>query len=171
MSQDSIREALDKTAAMLTANPDHARGKNVPATASYDGGMKFTITGPNGEKVESDMPGSFGGSASAPPPGWMLRAALASCLGSVIAMRAARLGMAIDKLDVRVESESDNRGMLGLDDRVPAGLSALRARVHIAAKDVARGELEALVRWADEHSPVSATLRPALAETIEVVVE
>jgi uncharacterized OsmC-like protein len=171
MSQQVIGAALDKAAAMLVAQPQSACRKNAPATASYDGGLKFSISGPNGEEAESDMPGGVGGSGSAPAPGWMLRAALASCTGSLIAMRAAKLGIAIDKLDVQVDSDSDDRGLLGLDDSVSAGLSNLRASVRIRSQGVQAAELEALVRWADRHSPVSCTLRPALAQDIDIVVE
>lgn len=44
----------------------------------------------------------------------------------MIAMRAARLGINFSKLKFAIESEGDNRGMLGLDDRISAGMSGLR---------------------------------------------
>ena len=84
-------------------------------------------------------------------------------------MRAAQLGIDLTALDVTVESESDNRGMLGLDQRISAGLSGLRARVSLRADNATPAELEDLVRWGDAHSPVACTLREALAGEIDVI--
>lgn len=170
MSMQVIHDAMEKAAATIAADPQKARVKNAPATASYAGGLKFSVTGPNGETVDTDMPKTLGGDSSALAPGWLLRAALASCTGTVIAMRAAQLGIALTRLDVTVESQSDNRGMLGLDDAVSAGFSGLRMRVHIGAAEATPAELEAIVCWADAHSPVACTLRQALSGEIDIVV-
>jgi hypothetical protein len=86
-------------------------------------------------------------------------------------MRAAKLGIELEKLDVSVESQSDNRGLLGLDAGVSAALTGLRALVHISAVNASKIQLESLARWGDDHSPVACTLRSALAGKIEVVVE
>jgi uncharacterized OsmC-like protein len=113
----------------------------------------------------------MGGAASAPNPGWVLRAALASCTATAIAMRAARLGIDLTALEVTVESHSDNRGLLGLGDDVPAGLASLTTRVKIGAGDVPADRLRELAEWGDGHSPVACTARtaPGFALEIEVV--
>ena len=59
---------------------------------------------------------SVGGTATAPSPGWLLRAAEASCVTTLIAMRAAVLGVTLETVEVTVDSELDDRGMLGMDD-------------------------------------------------------
>jgi uncharacterized OsmC-like protein len=171
MSEQAIREAMDNAAKVIAANPDKARVKNASATASLKDRLTLSVTGPNGEAVETDMPKGIGGGGCVPQPGWLMRAALASCTGTVIAMRAAKLGIALEKLDVIVESQSDNRGLLGLDHDVPAAMIGLRAVVRIRAANASRDQLESLVRWGDAHSPVACTLRSALAAEIEVVVE
>jgi uncharacterized OsmC-like protein len=119
--------------------------------------------------VETDMPKGIGGGGRVPQPGWLLRAALASCTGTAIAMRAAKVGIALEKLDVSVESQSDNRGLLGLDNGISAALIGLRTIVHVRAANATRDQLESLVRWGDAHSPVACTLRSALAAEIAVV--
>jgi uncharacterized OsmC-like protein len=111
----------------------------------------------------------MGGAASGPNPGWLLRSALASCTATVIAMRAAKLGITLNTLEVSVESESDNRGILGLDESISAGLGAVRSKVKIAA-NAEPGSLSELVRWADAHSPVSCTVRDALSCSLEIEV-
>jgi len=169
MPEQSIREAIDNVSKAIVANPDKARIKNATAVASLKDGLAFAITGPKGEAVLTDMPKAIGGGGGVPQPGWLLRAALASCTGTVIAMRAAQLGITLDKLEVNVDSESDNRGLLGLDEKVSAALSDLRTVVNVRAVNASPADLKALVQWADTHSPVACTLRSALAANIEVV--
>jgi hypothetical protein len=83
-------------------------------------------------------------------------------------MRAARLGINLSKLEVAVESEGDNRGILGLDDGISAAMSALRTTVQIAADNAGPEQLEELVRWSDKHSPVGCTVREASKNTLIV---
>ena len=170
MTVGTIREAQEKFANTIAQDPTRARVKNSPATASLEHGLKIRVTGPRGEAVETDMPAAVGGAGSAANPGWLLRAGLASCTATVIAMRAAKLGVALDTLEVSVESESDNRGMLGLDEKVSAGLGDLRTHVRIGAAGVDGAQLQEIVRWADAHSPVACTLREAGEGKLDVEV-
>jgi uncharacterized OsmC-like protein len=171
MSTASIREAIEKTSRTLTEQPEKARSKNVPATARLLDGLRCEVTGPNGETSRTDMPPAMGGTASAPNPAWFLRAALASCTATAIAMRAAKLDVNLTTLEVTVESYSDNRGILGLDDKISAGLSSLATRVKIGASDASADRLRELAEWGDCHSPVACTARipPSYALEIEVV--
>lgn len=164
----TIAEAIAKLSKTLTDQPEKARTKNAAATASLQDGLQFLVTGPAGEKILTDMPAPMGGAASAPNPGWLLRAALASCNATVIAMRAARLGVTLEKLEVTVDSDSDNRGILGLDDRVTAGLLSLRTKVRIGAKGAAPAQLRELVARAEAHSPVGCTIRQAPSAKTEI---
>lgn len=157
MSVTQIREAIEKVSKVLAEKPEKARIKNPSATAVLADGLKCEVTGPAGEKLQTDMPAGVGGGASAPNPGWLMRAALASCNATCIAMRAARFGVNLSKLEVTVASESDNRGMLGLDENVSAGLQDLRVHVRVSAPGTPAPELSELVRWACSHSPVGCT--------------
>lgn len=169
MSTAQIREAIEKVSKVLTEQPEKARIKNPPATASLVDGLKCRVTGPGGENLQTDMPAGVGGGGTAPNPGWLMRAALASCNATCIAMRAAKHGVNVAKLEVTVSSESDNRGMLGLDENVSAGLQHLRIHVRISAPGTSAEELGGLVRWACSHSPVGCTDAPSA--TVEVQVE
>ena len=171
MSEVNINEAIEKTSRMLAEQPEKAKSKNVPATARLLDGLRCEVTGPNGETLHTDMPPAMGGAASAPNPGWVLRAAVASCTATVIAMRAARLGIDLTTLEVTIESYSDNRGLLGLDDKISAGLSSLQTRVKIGAADAPADHLREIAQWGDCHSPVACTTRipPGFALEVEVV--
>ena len=72
------------------------------------------VEGPDGHSTATDMPRSVGGANGAPSPGWLFRAALASCEGTLIAMRAAQAGIDLSLLEEVVDSESDDRGILGM---------------------------------------------------------
>lgn len=102
-------------------------------------------------------------------PGWLLRGALASCTATVIAMRAAKLGIALQALEVSVESESDSRGILALDDKVSAALGSVRTKVKVRG-DADAATLRELVAWAEAHSPVGCTVRQPAACSLEVEV-
>lgn len=167
MPTSEIREAIERTSAAIAADLSKARSKNAPATARLVEGLQCEVTGPRGEKAITDMPPAMGGAASGPNPGWLLRAALASCTATVIGMRAAKLGVELQALEVLVESESDNRGMLGMDDTISAGIGGIRTRVKIAG-NAPRETLRDIVTWADAHSPVGCTMRQAVGCSLEV---
>lgn len=170
MSNSGIKEAIEKTAGIFSADPKKAYNRNAPLTIRLGEGLQCRIELPNGKEFATDMPPPMGGQASGPNPGLLLRMGLGSCLATVIAMRAATLGITLDTLEVSVESESDSRGLLGMDG-VSAAMSALRSKVKIAARGVPQERLRELVAWADAHSPVGCTVRnpPPLALEIDVV--
>jgi uncharacterized OsmC-like protein len=170
VTNTAVRNAIDKLARLLAQEPEKGRAKSVPATAVLDDGLKVSVTGRHGESVSTDMSPALGGGGSAPNPGWLLRAAMASCHATVIAMRAAHTGVTLTRLEVTVSSESDVRGMLGTDDGVSAGLSGLRTHVKIGAVDATVDRLREIVQWADEHSPVGCTIRQSPTTAIEIEV-
>jgi uncharacterized OsmC-like protein len=170
MDNSTIATALDSLSKVFEANPEKAYAKYARATATLLNGLKCRVTGPSGEQIETDMPGSMGGGGSSPNPGWFFRASLAACCSTMIAAQAARLGIVLTELEVTVTGEGDHRGMLGVDDKISAGHSAIRTEVRIVAPDASGEQLEQLVRWADEHSPVGCTVRNAPSSTLIVSV-
>lgn len=163
-----IRESLTKLAETLSKNPEKARVKNIPATALLEHGLRCRVTGPGGEIIHTDMPAGMGGDASAPNPAWFMRAALASCNATRIAMQAAEQGINLTNLEVSVSSETDSRGLLGLDENVSAAMRPLHVQVKISAADASAEDLKKLVEWACSHSPVACT--DANAATLDVQV-
>jgi uncharacterized OsmC-like protein len=164
----SIAEAVSGASRYLSEHPDEARYRDSSARAQLTSGLAVEVTGPGGERLVTDMPRAIGGGASAPSPGWMLRAAAAACVASLIAIRAAATGLGIGPVEVEVDSESDDRGILGLDTAIPAGALSIRVAVSIDAPGVDRSAVEALVEWAVEHCPVTDTIARAVPISIEV---
>jgi len=166
----SISAALETLAGLISEDPSKARAKAVPATARLLEGLRCEITGSKGAPVYTDMPAAMGGAASAHAPGWLFRAAIASCAATTIAMRAARVGLSLSVLEITVDSESDQRGILGLDERVSAGFTSMRMRVKIGAEGADPAQLRELVEWGDAHSPVGCTVRRSPLSEIEIEV-
>lgn len=165
---NKIQDAIGKARAYLLANPEKARSRDSAATASIESGLRCRVSGPNGWALLSDMTPGVGGDGSAPSPGWLMRAAHASCDATLIAMKAAEEGIALSRLEVVVDSESDDRGLLGMSDEVPAGPMSTHVRISVAASGVSEERLREIVAWAREHSPVDDAMARAVPVTVDV---
>jgi uncharacterized OsmC-like protein len=170
MQSNDIGKAVKSVERYLQSQTSPGPRADAPATASIEDGLKCRIEGPDGSVIYTDMPKSVGGSATANSPGWHLRAALASCDATLLAMRAARLGLKLDSIEVRVEATSDGRGMF-LDDNISPGSAAMRLTFKLGASGVRQELIEELVHWVEQHSPVAADITRAveLSSDIELL--
>jgi uncharacterized OsmC-like protein len=166
-----IRAAIEGANAYLTEHPDEARYTDSLATARVSSGLAVRVEGPNGEVLETDMPAAVGGGGSAASPGWFLRASVAACVASLATMRAAQLGLEGFSCEVDVDSESDDRGILGLDASVPGGPLSMRIHLRLTASGVGLDRLEEVAVWAVEHCPSSDAIRRAVPVHVEVTGE
>jgi uncharacterized OsmC-like protein len=164
----SIADAVQGASTYLTEHPDEARYRDTVASARIDDGLVATVTGPSGERLTTDMPAGIGGTATAPSPGWLMRAAAASCVASLIAIRAASTGVTIGAVEVDVDSESDDRGILGLDPAIVAGALSVRVVVRLEGTGPDEAGRRALVDWAVAHCPVTDTIGRAVPLSVEV---
>jgi uncharacterized OsmC-like protein len=92
-----------------------------------------------------------GGTNAGPSPG-VLGPALGSCLAVGSAMRAARLGVQIDTLEVRVEADYDSRGELDVSDSVPPGYTQVRYHVKVSSP-APEADVRRVIDTADRYSP------------------
>ena len=168
MSQ--IRDAVAGAGDYLREHPDEARYRDSHARARLSNGLRVEVEGPGGERLSTDMPRAIGGGASVPSPGWYFRAAAASCVASLIGIRAAMVGLelAAETVSVTVDSESDDRGILGRDGETPAGALSMRVAVSLTAVSVEKSAFEEVVRWAVDHCPVTDTARRATPIELEI---
>ena len=156
----NVRSALSKAAA--------GPGPDRPAVAVIEDGLRCRAEGGAGWVIVTDMPAALGGGGSAPTPGWLIRAALASCAATTIAMRAAELEIPLSRLEVTAESETDMRGLLAVGNGVHPGPARARLRVEVEAEGIDPKGLEELVGWADSHSPVGDCVRRAVPFEVEI---
>jgi uncharacterized OsmC-like protein len=170
MTREEMRDKIQGAIEYLNANPQEARYTDSPATArlAHPETLKVEVTGPNGAAITTDMPPSVGGANSAASPGWYLRAAEASCVATLIAMRAAHQLIELAQIEVTVDSESDDRGILGADLYTPAGPLRTRVAVKLRAVGADESQLRKIVDWAVEHCPVTDAVRRAIPMTVEL---
>ena len=164
---DAIRAAIEGASVYLAEHPDEARYTDSLATAHVEEGLRIRVNGPGGEILTTDMPGAVGGGSAAPSPGWFLRAAVAACVTSLAVMRAAQLGIEGFTCEVEVDSESDDRGILGLDASVPGGPFSMR--IGVRSTGALSDRLEEIAHWAVEHCPVSDAVRRAVPLSIDLL--
>ena len=165
---DAIRSALEEVAGYLGEHPEAGAEPDTAATAVLVDGLRCRVDGPAGE-LTTDMATSLGGGGGAPSPGWLMRAALASCDATIIAMEAARAGIELTHLAVTVVSESDNRGVLGVGDGVPPGPLSVRVRIELAASNADEEALRELVERAESRSAVADAIKREIALTTDVI--
>jgi len=167
MASEDIREAVSKVVSHFLAHPGDALSEDQPAKAVLEAGLRFNVRGPGSWSVTTDMTPALGGGGTAPSPGWLRRAAQAACEATMIALRAAHEGFALEQLEVEVGSVSDDRGMLGVAE-VPAGPTESWARITVSARGVAPEKLRQVVEWAEAHSPVTDALSRAVPHRLDV---
>ena len=83
-------------------------------------------------------------------------------------MRAAVRAIELSSLEVVADSESDDRGILGIDDATPAGPLRIRLRVRIVSSRASEAELKQVVDWGERHCPVSDAARRAVELSVEI---
>lgn len=167
MSNSRIAEAITSAKAYLSAHPDEARYRDSVASAVVEDGLRVRVTGLDGSSLVTDMVTGVGGTASGPSPGWLFRAAYASCAATLIVMRAAEQGVVLSGLEVDVDGESDDRGILGVADEVPAGPISMRVTVRAeSAQD--EESVREIVMWGLKHCPVDDAVRRPVPVELDV---
>jgi uncharacterized OsmC-like protein len=163
-----IRDSIFNVRSVLASKLDAGPAPDRPAVAVMEDGLRCRAEGGDGWAIVTDMPAAVGGGGAAPTPGWLIRAALASCAATTIAMRAAELDIVLTELEVTAESETDMRGLLDVGDGVDPGPAMALLRVRLAADGADEQQLAELVEWADAHSPVGDCVRRAVPVELEI---
>ena len=175
MSMQDLAAALQRVEKVLQRRPDLGLHDDAPAVAHWQSGTRVVSSHANGMQVTSDMPAEVGGSGDQVTPGWLLRAGLAACATTRIAMGAAAEGIELAALEVIASSRSDTRGLLGMADAdgepVCAAPSDVQLLVRISAPGVSSERLSAVVAEGCRCSPVPAAIQNAVPMTVRVEVE
>lgn len=175
MTNADVAAALRRVETVLQRRPEAGLHDDAPATARWTGGTRVIAGHADGTQVQTDMPAELGGTGDRVTPGWLFRAGLASCAATSIAMNAAREGITLETLELRFDSRSDARGLLGMVDAngkpVPAVPGDLRLQVRIAAPGVPAQRLRALVEEALRSSPIPCAAQAALPLDLQIDAE
>lgn len=175
MTPPDIATSIQHVESVFRRRPAAGLSDDAPATARWEGRTRVVSTHASGAAVVTDMPVELGGSGDQVTPGWLARAALASCATTRIVMAAAVDGIELSSLEVLASSRSDARGLLGMTESdgspVPAEPRDVELQVRIAAAGQSPERLRALVEGCDCFSPVTQTLRQAIPVTVRVQVD
>ncbi len=131
----------------------------------YGAGREDSSRRTSFEFTNGEPPVLLGNNEGANPVEFLLHA-LAGCVTTTFVIHAMARGIHIRELSSELEGDLDLRGLLGLDDAVPAGYEQIRIRLHVSA-DCSDAQLDDLLAYAQQHSPVCNTVcRP-----VPVIVE
>jgi uncharacterized OsmC-like protein len=162
MSARYVADAMQRVEVVLRRRPDMGIHDDTPATASWCGSTRIVTRHANGIEIQTDMPSELGGTGDQVTPGWLMRAGLAACTATRIAMGAAAAGIELTTLELRATSRSDTRGLLGMPDTdggaVCAGPQDVQLHVTIGAQGVSAERLRALVEESHRCSPVPCAM-------------
>ena len=125
---------------------------------SRTGAFEFT----NGEP-----PVLLGANEGANPVEFLLHA-LAGCVTTTTVLHAAARGIQIESLSTELVGTIDVQGLLALDDSVPIGYEQIQIKMDIKA-DCSDEELDELLAFARDHSPVCNTVCRPVPVTVERV--
>lgn len=174
MPIDTIAAAMQRVEGALRRKPGAGYHDDAPAVVQWEGDLRVRASHGSGTHIVTDMPMELGGAGAGPTPGWLMRAGLASCATTCIAMAAAAQGIVLDRLEVQAFSSSDLRGLMGLCEpdgsAVFAGPCNVRLKVTISAPGVSALRLRDLVNGVAGRAPVTAALTAAVPVAMDVEV-
>lgn len=119
------------------------------------------------EFTNGEPPVLLGSNESANPVEFLLHA-LAGCVTTTTVLHAAARGIQIESLSTELVGTIDVQGLLALDDSVPVGYEQIQIKMDIKA-DCSDEELDDLLAFAQEHSPVCNTICRPVPVTVKRV--
>jgi uncharacterized OsmC-like protein len=117
------------------------------------------------EFTNGEPPVLLGNNEGANPVEFLLHA-LAGCVTTTFVLHATARGITIKELSTRLEGDLDLRGLLGLDDSVSPGYEQIRIEMNVEA-DCSEAELDDLLAYTQQHSPVCNTVCRPVPVSIE----
>ena len=133
----------------------------------YGAGQEDTSRSSSFEFTNGEPPVLLGNNEGANPVEFLLHA-LAGCVTTTFILHAMARGITIHELSTELMGDIDLRGLLGLDEGVPAGYEQIGIRMNVKA-DCSDKELDDLLSYAQQHSPVCNTVCRPVPVVIERV--
>lgn len=119
------------------------------------------------EFTNGEPPVLLGNNEGANPVEYLLHA-LAGCVTTTTVLHATARGIKIKNISTELSGDIDLQGLLALDDQVSVGYESIRIDMTIEA-DCSDDELEELMAFAKDHSPVCNTVCKPVPVTLRRV--
>jgi uncharacterized OsmC-like protein len=117
--------------------------------------------------TNGEPPVLLGNNEGANPVEFLLHA-LAGCVTTTFVLHAMARGIAIRELSTELSGNINLQGLLGLNDSVAAGYEQINIQMRVKA-DCTDAELDDLLDYAQQHSPVCNTVCRPVPVVIERV--
>jgi uncharacterized OsmC-like protein len=117
--------------------------------------------------TNGEPPVLLGNNEGANPVEFLLHA-LAGCVTTTTVLHAAARGIRIESISTELIGDIDLQGLLALDDTIEAGYRHIEVKMDIKA-NCSDQELDDLLRFAQQHSPVCNTVCRPVPVTIQRV--
>jgi uncharacterized OsmC-like protein len=147
----SLETLIDENRQAIGAEP--VKAKAVFTVKGGLVGLTEVDLSARGHAVKVDEPQSLGGQDLAANPVEYALVSLASCQAITYRFWAAKLGIALDGLEVTAEGDLDVRGFFGFDQNVRPGFTAVRLEITPIGPEAAERYQE-LAEAVDAHCPV-----------------
>jgi uncharacterized OsmC-like protein len=117
--------------------------------------------------TNGEPPVLLGNNEGANPVEFLLHA-LAGCITTTTVLHAAARGITIHSMSTELSGDIDVQGLLDLDAEVPVGYQGITVNMQIEA-DCSDGELDELLAFSKNHSPVCSTVCRPVSVTLNRV--
>lgn len=122
----------------------------------YGAGREDASRSQEFEFTNGEPPVLLGNNEGANPVEFLLHA-LAGCVTTTFVLHAMARGITIRELSTELRGNIDLQGLLGLDESVPPGYEQIDITMNVKA-NCSDEELDALLAYAQQHSPVCNTV-------------
>jgi len=143
-------------------------GKNRSSIQSFYGAGREDESRNEPFTFTNDEPPILLGNNEGANPVEVLLHALAGCVTTTTVLHATARGIQIRKLSTELVGNIDVQGLLALDDTVLVGYESIRIKMDIEA-DCSDEEIDELLSFAKDHSPVCNTVCKPVPVTLERV--
>lgn len=166
MSQEHLKKAFSGMINAVTENPQMAKS-SVLATVELTEGVKC-LAKVRDFLLTVDEPMEMGGTNEGMNPVELVLSAMGACQEIGYAFAAAVMGIPLKKVKCSLEGNIDLRGLLALDESVPAGYTDISYETTLES-DADEETLKKLVKFVEQHCPVLDTVKRPIPVTGKII--
>jgi putative redox protein len=156
MAQEDVKAAVMKSIEAVRANPKAAKiffKANTELVEDVRCSAQVRSFSP---MIIDDRP-ELGGKNAGPNPVELLLVALGTCQEIMYSAYASVMGIHLDSVKVDLKGDIDLNGMLGLDEKTPAGFTKISFKTNIES-NADEETLMNLIEAVEKHCPVMDTI-------------
>lgn len=144
---ERIKTAVERDIKAISLRPSIALGKeNMTVTAGSDARCKVRD---GDQTMDVDLGSGHGGDGTTPGPGFLVRAALGTCVTQAYVIFAASLDIQVDRVTVEIQTDYDATKGLGLEGGGTCGYTNVRLLVEVESP-ASHAEIERIAEMVEQ---------------------